>query len=237
LSNSSGSDATGLTISGAETSPSSDLDTASGHWQCFGTAAECLPTGTGSFLDGSVTVPANSSVSWIVSIPTRANPPDGLASYAVTVSGTTPQLMQFDTDIFVIFRDSFDVPNGDGAQSLQPDVAGADWDGSALMLTLPPSATGAVQTAIDARAADNSGFRVEQFSAAKQSWLRAVASGRDGVEQSSAWIRVAPLTSLWVGTTGTQTKPELTVIGGETELDVPIAASASWKVRTLSAGA
>src|SRR6185369_6071318 len=56
LSNTSGNDVTGLTISGAETSPSSDLDTASGHWQCFGTAAECLPSGTGPFLDGNVTV-------------------------------------------------------------------------------------------------------------------------------------------------------------------------------------
>src|SRR5262249_43998636 len=156
LSNSSGSDATGLTISGAETSPSSDLDTANGHWQCFGTAAECLPSGTGPFLDSNVTIPANTTVTWIVSVPKRVDPPDGVASYAVTVSGTTPALMQFDTDIFVIFRNTFDNPNADGAESLLPDeTATADWDGSALALSPTTTSSGVIATVFEATASDH----------------------------------------------------------------------------------
>jgi hypothetical protein len=231
LSNSSGADATGLSISGMETSPSSDLDTANGHWQCFGAPAQCLPTGTGAFIDGDVTVPANSSLTWIVSIPKRVDAPDGLASYAVSVSGTTPVLMQSDTDIFVIFRDSFDVPNGDGTQSPPPGIAATDWDGSALTLMLPTGKSGAIQTVFDAKSADHSGFRVELYSADSQNWLRVVTASTQGEMQSSAWIRVAPLASLSLGITGALGGNELVLLGGETELDVPLATSSSWIVR------
>ena len=236
LSNSSSTDATGLTISGSETSPSSDLDTANGHWQCFGTAAECSASGNGAFFDGNVTVRAHDSVTWIVSIPKRADPPDDLASYAVTVGGTTPALMQFDTDIFVIFRDSFDVPNGDGAQSVQPDVTATEnWEGSTLALALPPATDGAIQVVFDARTADRSGFHVEQFSAAEH-WLRVVTVGSAGEEQATAWTRVTPVASLWLGTVGAHEKRELVLFGGEAELDVPIAPAAAWQVYAARQG-
>ena len=239
LSNSSGNDATGLTISGAETSPSSDLDTANGHWQCFASAADCLPSGTGPFLDGNVTVPANSSVTWIVSLPKRPDPPDGLASYAVTVNGTTPALMQFDTDIFVIFRDGYDKANGDGAESVSPDSGvTVDWDGSALALSLgsTTSAIGVVQTVLEASAADHSGFRVEHFAAAQQDWLRVVTFARSREEQSTGWVSASRVASLWLGTTGTKEQREVILLGGAAELDVPIAASPSWKVRLAQPG-
>jgi len=231
LSNTSGNDVTGLTISGAETSPSSDLDTASGHWQCFGTAAECLPSGTGPFLDGNVTVTANSSVSWIVSIPKRADPPDGLASYAVTVSGTTPTLMQFDTDYFVIFRDSFDQPNGDGTGTQSMSPAAVEWDGSALALSATATTSGGVETVLEATAPDHSGFRIEHVAAAEQGWLRIVTFGPDGLEQPSLWVRVDPMASIWLGTAASGHHRELILVGGDAELDVPFAASTSWKVR------
>jgi hypothetical protein len=231
LNNSSGSDATGLTISGIETSPSSDLDTAFGHWQCFGDAAECLPTGTGPFLDNNVTVPANTTVAWMVSIPKRAIPPDGFATYTVTVSGITPTLMQVDTDYFVIFRDGFNVANGDGTGYPSPVAAGAvNWDGSALAFSPMTIASGVIQTVLQAQAPDRSGFRIEQIVLAGQDWLRVVTVNQSAAEQRSDWVNVQPTASLLLSAACAQGKCELILVGAAAELDVPIAAATSWDV-------
>ena len=182
-------------------------------------------------------VPANSSVTWIVSLPKRPDPPDGLASYAVTVTGTTPALMQFDTDIFVIFRDGYDKPNGDGAESISPDSGvSVDWDGSALALPLGSTTSAVVQTVLEANAADHSGFRVEHLTAAQQDWVRVVTFTQGREEQSTDWVSAAPVASLWLGTTGTRDQRELILLGGAAELDIRIAASPSWKVRLAQPG-
>ena len=175
--------------------------------------------------------PANTTLAWIVSIPKRPNPPDGFAAYEVTVSGITPVLTQSDTDFFVIFRDGFNVPNGDGTGTSAPNATSAmNWDGSPLTLSPTTTASGVITTVLEAKAVDHSGFRVDEFKNAGQDWLRAVTFTPSGQEQPSNWVRVQPTASLGLSVACAQDNCELILVGGDAEVDVPIAASTSWQV-------
>jgi uncharacterized delta-60 repeat protein len=227
-SNSGGNDVTGLSISGNDTSPSADLDTAGGHWLCFGSAAQCAASGNGPFNDGSVSVPANGSVSWLVTVPVMMAAPDAAASYTVTLSGAGPDVTQTDTDTLVIFHDDFDVAYADGTQIVWP----ANWDGSAaLTFSAPTKARGMIDVVLSATSPDHSGFRLERLTGAERMWLRAVAVDESGNERASAWTPVAANAPLALGLTGTSTRV-LVVLGAEDEIDVPIGSAASWQIRS-----
>jgi len=115
VSNSAGIDVHGLAISAAA---SPDLDSGSGQWTCFGSNSQCQTTGQGVFADNAVTVPGKGNLSWLISVPALANAPDATVDYTISLNGApfaTPKT-DTDTDTFVLFHDSFDVPYGDGAQ-------------------------------------------------------------------------------------------------------------------------
>lgn len=100
----------GVSISG--TAPSG-LNLAGSRWQCLGSG--CTQNGSGPFADSGVTVPAASSLYWVVTVPVLSNAPGATIDYVVSVTGggVAPQT---DSDLLVLFHDSFDVQNGDGAQ-------------------------------------------------------------------------------------------------------------------------
>jgi uncharacterized delta-60 repeat protein len=238
VSNSGGSDATGLSISGSETSTGSNLDTAGGHWLCFGSAASCAASGSGDFSDANVTIPANGSVSWIVTEPVRGDAPDAALTYTITLAGITPPITQSDTDAIVIFHDSFEVSYGDGTQSIDPIIEASGpavgWDGQSTLRFSPVTAKQAIQGLISARAADGSGFRIEQIDSRTQPWLRVVAFDAQGGERASAWTSVAPGAALVLTTTGLPSARWLIVLGGAKEIDWPIAAATWWQLQSSS---
>jgi hypothetical protein len=115
VSNSTASAIGGLTIAGSDASASAAFNTAAGSWVCAGTAAQCAPSGSGAFQDANVTIPANGSVTWTVSVPLLSNTSADTADYRITLTGTNPSVSKADSDILVLFRDGFQA-NGDGMQ-------------------------------------------------------------------------------------------------------------------------
>jgi uncharacterized delta-60 repeat protein len=232
VTNNSGNSVTGLSISGADTSASADLDTAGGHWLCFGSATQCAPSGNGPFTDAAVMIPANGSVSWLVTVPVLANAPDMAASYTVTLSGAGPDVTQTDTDTLTIYRDGFDVAYGDGTQIVSPTLWG-NWDGNSALTFSPTAKTqGMIESVLSANAPDNSGFRIEQLNADEKIWLRVVAIDTHGNERASAWARVAADAQLQLSVATTPTERALIVMGAADEIDCAIAPATSWRVQT-----
>jgi len=98
--------------------PGSGLDLANSTWTCVGsdnTAICPASSGTGSAL-GSVTLPSGTSMTWVVSVPVLVSTTDDTIELDVSATGAT---MASDVDVLVIFRDSFDVTNGDGTNAPQ----------------------------------------------------------------------------------------------------------------------
>src|SRR5690606_9227544 len=88
------------------------------RWLCMDTSALVwCGTGTGSFTD-MVRVPANGSITYIVSVPVHADSEESTATVTTGESAPTgiglPALS--DTNTLVILRDGYDVPYGDGTQ-------------------------------------------------------------------------------------------------------------------------
>jgi len=233
VSNSAGVDVDGLTISGG-TSP--DLDTGSGHWVCFGSNTQCQSQGQGAFSDNAVAIRAKGSVSWIVTVPLLQDAPDTTVDYAVSLDSPSfaAAVTQTDTDTLVVFHDAFDVPYGDGAQAISPTLL-QQWDGvSALTFRMVEQFGGmssSPELLLQARAGDQSGFRVERIAAGAKTWLRAVAIDARGREHASAWSRVAPNALLALGIAGTPAQPTLVLLGAKTEISWPIEPAGSWRVQ------
>jgi hypothetical protein len=104
----------------ALSTPGNGLDLANAHWQCVGsdnTALCSSSNGTGASL-GTVTLPAGTSMTWIVSVPVLATTTDDTIELDAGASGPTTA-SNSDTDTLVIFRGSFDVANGDGTSTPQ----------------------------------------------------------------------------------------------------------------------
>jgi hypothetical protein len=98
--------------------PGSGLDLANAHWACIGsdnTAICPSSSGTGASL-GSVTLESGSSMTWLVSVSVLATTTDDTIELDAHATGAT---MVSDVDTLVLFRDGFDVANGDGTNTPQ----------------------------------------------------------------------------------------------------------------------
>ena len=119
-----------LTITNAGPSAASDIaitetlspafDAAFATWTCFGgnAGASCTASGTGPLIDSNVTIPEGRSLTWIISVPVRADAAGDTADNSVNVGSLTDPNAPYDvtdSDVLVIFRDGFDVPYGDGS--------------------------------------------------------------------------------------------------------------------------
>jgi uncharacterized repeat protein (TIGR01451 family) len=124
-----------LTISNAGPSGASDIavtetlspafDAALASWICFGgnAGASCTASGNGPLIDSNVTIPEARSLTWLISVPVRFDAAGDTADNSVEVSSLTDPNAPYnvtDSDVLVIFRDTFDVPYSDGTQSLEP---------------------------------------------------------------------------------------------------------------------
>ena len=111
LKNINATDVSGVGISG--TAPAG-LDLANTQWQCLGACSGLVQYGP--FSASGVTVPAASSMIWVVAIPVLDNAPGATIAYQGSVTGAGAIAPLTDTDTLVIFHDGFNVAHGDGAQ-------------------------------------------------------------------------------------------------------------------------
>lgn len=197
LSNSGNQAATNVAVQGQF---SAAFDQANVHWQCIasGGGASCSAQGQGGFFD-LATVPANGSVTWIVSIPVLASSPAASATFTVG-EGAAPALTgaalagpaaAADTDTLVIFRDGVDVPYADGTQAvMEPWPALARSQSNAgMMLSVPPPVADGITTL---RMLQNEAgrVRVQRLVWAGQTWLRLLGRATDGQARASRWAPV-----------------------------------------------
>ncbi len=90
---------------------SSGLDVANAL--CVGSDGATCTTNMAGGLTASATVAANSTATWVISVPVLDNTSDTTVEMDVSTLGVTPAA---DVDTLVIFRDGFDVENADGTQ-------------------------------------------------------------------------------------------------------------------------
>jgi uncharacterized repeat protein (TIGR01451 family) len=134
-----------------------------------------------------VALPAHRSLSWLVSVPVRSDAAGSTIDFSV---GATGAASVTDTDTLVIFRDGFDVLNGDGTQAL-PVVEGAQaqaiLDGDALhdvMVPIAPSATAQPLLLVRDGARE---LRVDRRSFSGLELVRLLERDADGRERATPW--------------------------------------------------
>jgi hypothetical protein len=186
------------------------------QWQCIGGGggASCGSDGAGGFSD-SATVPANSSVTWIVSVPVLAGSNETEAT--ITVSADAPVGASVadaaDTDTLVLFRDGVDVPYGDGTQG---DMEPADLRGeqSLPIEWLPADAEGIRSV----RALETPGgtVAVQRLTLGGADFVRLLGTDAVGQQQASEWTPVAMGARLVVGRAGGAGNAGIVLLEGAT---------------------
>jgi hypothetical protein len=119
-----------------------------------------------------------------------------------------------DSDTLVIFRDGFNVSNGDGTQTVhQPLDASTN-----LVLTVPSArATSPVDALLIAIANDGSGFRIERCNLGSAPAVRFVVIAADAAEKAGGWIQVVAGERLAIGVFDTSPHPTVVLESANAE--------------------
>lgn len=225
LSNTGNAPASNVAISGAF---SAAYDVANVHWQCIsgGSGASCAAQGSGGFFD-LATIPAHSSLMWIVSVPVLAGSPEPDATFSV--GPATPSLHgglgasvhadlpgnAADTDTLVIFRDGSDVPYADGTQAvgvLAPAAKVLGGDVGAVLVVTPTAASG-----IDTLRTLTSSCRtvaVQRLRLGGRYFVRLLGRDADGQERASGWASVEPGADVVLGSVADAADERLILLEG-----------------------
>ena len=203
LSYSGSTAATHVSVSNTATA---GLDLPNALW-CQGPA--CAPSTQGA-LNTSADLPANGSVTWLISVPVLANTTDP----TVTLSASAGGIGASDTDTLVVYRDSFDVANGGGVASLTPNVSANE------VFTLPVSNGGAIA---DVYQSHSGNVRVQSLVLGGQTFVRLLA--REGAqERASAWARAHAGATLALGSLAGASDQRFALLeGAEQSIVLPIA--------------
>lgn len=172
------------------------------QWICIGAdpGSSCTASGSGPLTDSNVTIPASRSLTWLVTALVSSDTPDATADNTFVVTSQLDVASPYsvtDSDTVVIFRDSFDVPFGDGSDFAptaneqspaltalaRPLVAG-----ESLAFTMPETVgKNSVDVLVSGRAPDRSAFRVERLNLGENPSVRVVSIDVLGIEHASAW--------------------------------------------------
>ncbi|HEY0229619.1 MAG TPA: hypothetical protein VGC55_00085 [Dokdonella sp.] len=179
------------------------LDIAQAQWVCLGGDAgvSCTPSGSGALADSGVVVPAQASVSWMLTAPVLADSPDGSVDNVVSLSSASDpdptHHTASDLDWLVLLRTGFEVGD-DGAQSIEipwqmpPLTALAQRlrGGDAITVNVPKQAGGAPIAALLSGHAAGSEFRLQRLIFRGHAWVRLLAGASAG--HVSAWVATEP---------------------------------------------
>ncbi|MBN8727675.1 MAG: choice-of-anchor J domain-containing protein [Xanthomonadales bacterium] len=164
---------------------SAGLDVAHAHWVCLdgGSGATCTANGVEALAD-TVTLPAGRSLTWIVTVPVSVDASDATVTMEVAATGAASVS---DVDTLVIFREGFDVPDGDGAGVVEAGMLGGD---SSLAFSLP-SANGELIDTVKVVRGGDIAIHVDRITLDRVDHVRLSLHPHKGVEHASAWARVA----------------------------------------------
>lgn len=202
LSNTGNTAATDVAIGGVL---SAAFDQPNVQWQCIagGGGAICTAQGNGGFFDVA-TIPAHSSLLWVVSVPVLLGSSESHATFAVSLSapglrnGVPPE--DSDTDTLVIFRDGFNVAYADGTEAMAiPGQKPAPLQAaSERLLVVPPARADGI---VPLHVFDVSGqhFEVQRLGLAGRNFVRLLARDDNGRERASRWAGAPTATPLALG--------------------------------------
>jgi uncharacterized repeat protein (TIGR01451 family) len=217
LSNSGSGTATNVNVS---SSASTGLDVAGTSWICSGAGggATCTASGVGAFAD-TATLPPSRSLTWLVSTPVLESATDATVSLSISAPGATDAS---DTDTLVIFRDTFEVPNGDGTMSPTPSpdstgVLGGSVDQS---FKLPASRGNAIENVLTL-GSGSAHVHVQSLTLGKTTLVR-VLTEANGQERASAWASAPVGATLSVGSVSADGKRVILLEGAEKSLGAPL---------------
>ncbi len=188
LGNSGNAAANGIQVVGTF---SAAFDVANVHWQCLGGASLCGSGGAGGFSDAA-NLPANSSVTWIVSVPVLGGSDEAEATFRVDVAPSPVAangagLWDADTDTLVIFRDGHDVLYGDGSRAPEPLPL---YDERSVPIEWPP-ASGEGITLVRTLATPEGDVLVQRLTLGSADFVRLLGTDGTGQQRPSDWARVA----------------------------------------------
>lgn len=193
---------------------SAAFDVPNVHWLCVGGGANCGANGSGGFSDVA-SVPANSSLTWIVSVPVLAasNEPDA----TLTIGQPVPTGIGFpsaaDTNTLVIFRDGFDVPYADGTQALDEVERLSLPDEGSVSVEWPPGHGEGIRSVRMLEAATGT-VEVQGLIWAGAQFLRLLATDASGQQQVSDWASTAVGAQLVISHMATQGTTEIVLLEG-----------------------
>lgn len=205
------------------------LDAAQASWICLDAASgACAASGSGA-LDDHANVPAHGSVTYLLSVPVRADAEGVSFETSVQTAGPYADYAAnaTDTDVLVVFRDGFDAADV---------LVLSGWLTADDVVPLPLGAEGeapGLRTLIAARAFDCSGFRIEALQAPDGARLRVVVFDATHPEQATPWAAATETPSLAFasGDEGVT----LLLEGTQPALDVALASTRThWRVRAAA---
>jgi hypothetical protein len=170
---------------GAALSPA--FDAAGATWVCYAGSmdARCAASGRGA-LDDVVTIPPGRRLTFLLSVPVRADTLETTAALQLSVAGAESVT---DTNVLVIFRDGIDTAYADGTQGVPSDEREA--------FVLPPAA-GAIVETVKRRLLDGAEIRVDRARLGAQDYVR-LRVDSNGAERVSAWSPVRAGAALALG--------------------------------------
>jgi uncharacterized repeat protein (TIGR01451 family) len=163
---------------------SAGLDAGNAHWQCFGagSGATCSANGTGPLID-MATLPADRSLSWLVSVPVLLTTADDAVQFDLNAPGA---MSTSDVDILVLLRSGFDVSNGDGTES-EP----LPREGVTAGFHLPPASSNRIED-IRTFSSDSTRILVQRIRFNATDYVRLLEHVGTGLESVSPWVAAAP---------------------------------------------
>lgn len=221
LANSGNSAADGIAIAATF---SAAFDVANAHWQCLSGAGYCSDAGSGGFSD-TANVPANGSVTWIVSAPVRGDSNESVATLGVGQSAGAVVADAADTDTLVIFRDGYDVPYGDGAEALVDAAPLPLRDDRGEPIEWPAAVEEGITLVRRCETPDGR-VDVQRLKLGSADFVRLLGTDDAGRQRASAWAAVAPAARLVV-TRVAGDAPVVLLEGAAHPLALPQAASHS----------
>lgn len=165
---------------------SAAFDVANVHWQCLGGASLCSSAGAAGFSD-TANLPPNSSVTWLVSVPVLGGSDAVDATFTVNLPPAGSGLFDADTDTLVLFRDSFDVPYGDGTRAVEPMQLRDEH--SVTVEWLP--ARSDVITVVRVLQTPEGEVAVQRLRYRGVDFVRLLGTDDTGQQKASAWAQVA----------------------------------------------
>lgn len=201
---------------------SAQFEVSHAHWICFDAAmGHCTPSGGGPLHDSAITVPAQSSVRYLLSVPVAAQAQGNeiTADAVVTGPNITGSISAADVDQLVLFRHDFEVPGlWLGGSPLETDLL-ASAKPDYFVLPAAPEDAPMLHVALGAR---EGAFRLERLDVDGRTYLRLVARADMGIDRMTRWLGVDEGGLLGIDVTTEQGVTSVWMAAGQEVVQIPI---------------